>query len=192
LAGVPFEEVPVVDEGEGAAGVPSTSHLNVGGAGAVGDVDVAGDVAIAEVLDGVNPAAGLLPVDAEERADCIAVCEELAGFARLRGAAPMSLNAPSRHLELWSGAREDLDRLVGLWARTVAASGGPFLFGTRPTAADAVAAPVCLALAEYQLADQPVAAAYCAAVLSLEPVRRWVAAASCAAEPASEDLDVEF
>lgn len=93
-------------------------------------------------------------------------------------------------MPLWSGAQDDLSELTELWQSTIAEWGGPFLFGDRPTAADALAAPYALRLVDAGPATDPVAAAYCATLHGLEPVRGLFAAMT---EPEPVDrFEMEF
>ena len=69
--------------------------------------------------------------------------------------------------------------------------GGPFLFGEKPTVADAMYAPVATRFISYAVAVSPVSEAYCQTIAEWEPMKEWAAAAR--AEPEEmEELDVEF
>jgi glutathione S-transferase len=157
-----------------------------------GDVTVWDTMAIGEYLNEVRPDAGLLPVDTAARAHCRAVCGEIhSGFVNLRSALPMNLKAQHRAFKVWAGAQADIDRILAIWAECLAAYGGPFLFGDRPTMADAMYAPVCTRFRTYDVELDERGASYCATVLALPAMQEWIAAAQ--REPDElEELDVEF
>jgi glutathione S-transferase len=149
-------------------------------------------MAIGEYLNEVQPDAGLLPSDRTARAHCRAVCGEIhSGFVNLRSALPMNLKARHRDFKVWAGAQADVDRIVAIWNECLDAYGGPFLFGARPTMADAMYAPVCTRFRTYDVELDDRSAAYCDAIMTMPAMREWIAAAE--QEPDElEELDVEF
>jgi glutathione S-transferase len=149
-------------------------------------------LAIAEYLHELAPGAGLLPSDPAARAHCRAVCGEIhSGFVNLRSALPMNLKSHHRNFKVWAGAQTDIDRIVAIWRECLAAYGGPFLFGERPTMADAMYAPVCTRFLTYDVELDAECSAYCARVMALPAMVEWVEAAQ--QEPDElEELDVEF
>jgi glutathione S-transferase len=149
-------------------------------------------LAIGEYLWETLPGSTLLPSDPSGRAKCRSVCGEMhAGFAHLRAALPMNIKAHHPGFKVFTGAQADIDRIVAIWQDCLTGSGGPLLFGSAPTMADAMYAPVCTRFVTYDV-DLPVdCSAYVDAVMALPDVREWVAAAK--SEPdALEELDVEF
>jgi glutathione S-transferase len=120
------------------------------------------------------------------------VCGEIhSGFVNLRSALPMNLKARHRDFKVWAGAQADVDRIVVIWHECLDAYGGPFLFGTQPTMADAMYAPVCTRFRTYDVALDDVSQAYCDTILALPAMQEWIAAAE--REPDElEELDVEF
>jgi glutathione S-transferase len=148
-------------------------------------------LAIGEYLNEIAPQAGLLPAGRGERARCRSICGEMhSGFANLRAALPMNLKARHPGFKVWAGAQSDIARVTAIWRDRLAASGGPFLFGSA-TMADALYAPVCTRFATYDLALDPACAAYRDRILALPFLREWTAAAL--QEPDEvEELDVEF
>jgi len=194
LSGLPFEEsiVPPDDASVRAEMlllspsflVPCLRHE---------DVTVWDTLAIAEYLNEIRPEAGLLPAARPARAHCRAICGEMhSGFAALRSALPMNLKHRFPGYKVWTRAQADIDRILELWGECFARYRGPFLFGERPTMADAMYAPVVTRLLTY---DVPVksdrATAYCARIMQLPPMIEWVEAARL--EPDDiEELEVEF
>ena len=52
---------------------------------------------------------------------------------------------PAAHypgFKVWAGVQADIDRVTAIWRECLATYGGPFLFGEKPTMADAMYAPV--------------------------------------------------
>jgi glutathione S-transferase len=155
-------------------------------------VDAWDTLAIAELLDERFPEAGLFPADPKARAHCRSVCGEMhAGFANMRSALPMNIRARFRNFPVWSAARADVERVQEIWHKCLASSGGPWLFGARPTVADAMYAPVCTRFVTYGIELDPLLAQYSATVLAHPAVREWIAAAETEAD-IIEELDVEF
>jgi glutathione S-transferase len=163
--------------------VPSLQHDGV----TVWDV-----LAIGEYLNEVRPKAGLLPADRAARAHCRSICGEMhSGFVSLRSALPMNLKARFPGFKVWSRAQADIDRIVEIWTDCLERSGGPYLFGTKRTIADAMYAPVATRFVTYQVPLPPACAAYRDTVLALPELQEWTAAAL--AEPEDiEELEVEF
>jgi glutathione S-transferase len=152
-------------------------------------------LAIAEYLHEVRPEAGLLPPAAAERARCRSVSGEMhSGFANLRAALPMNIKARHGQFKLWTGAQADVERVVTIWSDCLSTSGGPFLFGSMPTAADAMYAPVCTRFVTYGVELASAAQSYVDTIMGLPDMREWIAGAEV--EPDAlvelEELDVEF
>ncbi len=149
-------------------------------------------LAIAEFLHEINPAAGLLPADQAQRAHCRSICGEMhSGFANLRSALPMNIKAHFPGFKSWAGARADIERITAIWRECLAQYGGPYLYGQKPCAADAMYAPVCSRFVTYDVALDPPSRDYCRTVMATPLMQEWIAGAK--AEPDElEELDVEF
>jgi glutathione S-transferase len=149
-------------------------------------------LAIGEYLHEVKPEAGLLPANRTARGHCRAVCGEMhAGFYNLRSALPMNLKTHYPGFKAWSGAKGDIDRIVTIWHECVERYGGPYLFGEKPTMADAMFAPACTRFRTYDVKLDAVCMKYCERVLSLPYMSEWIEAAKT--EPDEiEELDAEF
>jgi glutathione S-transferase len=149
-------------------------------------------MAIGEYLNEVRPDRGLLPSDRGARAHCRAVSGEIhSGFVNLRSALPMNVKARHRDFKVWAGAQADVDRILAIWHACLDTYGGPFLFGDRPTMADAMYAPVVTRFRTYDVRVDDRSAAYCDTIMSMPAMREWTAAAE--REPDElEELDVEF
>jgi glutathione S-transferase len=152
-------------------------------------------LAIAEYLHERFPRAGLLPEDPGDRARSRSVCGEMhSGFANLRAALPMNIKARHHDYKLWAGAQADIERILTIWCDCLSASGGPYLFGRKPTVADAMYAPVCTRFITYGVELPPKATEYVGRILDLPDMAEWIQAAE--AEPDGlaelEPLEVEF
>jgi glutathione S-transferase len=157
-----------------------------------GPVKIWDTMAIAEYLNEIKPEAGLLPMDKVARAHCRAICGEMhSGFANLRSALPMNLKMQHRGFKVWAGAQADIDRVTAIWRECLERYGGPYLFGDKPTVADAMYAPVCTRFATYDVKLDPACAAYRDLMLKFPPLLEWTAAAKTEPEEV-EELDVEF
>ena len=161
--------------------------LRVDGRGVMWDT-----LAIAETLAERYPDIAFWPGDAEARGLARAMAAEMhSGFAALRGALPMNIRARFKGFKVWSRAQADIDRITAIWRECLDDSGGPFLYGDRPTLADAMYAPVVTRLLSYDVALDPLCAAYCQTVMALPAMQEWVAAAL--AEPDEiDELEAEF
>ncbi|HXZ10623.1 MAG TPA: glutathione S-transferase family protein [Paraburkholderia sp.] len=193
LSGLPFEEVVVsVDDPSARAEllllspsilVPCLSH---------DDIRVWDTLAIAEYLNEIRPDAGLMPADRRERAHCRSICGEMhSGFGSLRSALPMNLKAHFPNFKVWARAQSDIERIVSIWGECLKQYGGPFLFGERPTAADAMYAPVVTRFVTYDVKLEPEIVAYGQRILALPEMQLWIADAQQEVEEIDE-LDVEF
>jgi Glutathione S-transferase len=149
-------------------------------------------LAIAEFLNEEFPEAGMLPLDPIARAHCRSISGEIhSGFTNLRSALPMNLKVRHDAFPVFSGARPDIERIEAIWTECLESYGGPFLFGEKPTVADAMYAPVTTRFTTYAVALPPVCERYCVTIADWAPMREWVAAAK--AEPEEmEELEVEF
>ena len=149
-------------------------------------------LAIAEYLHELKPQAGILPADQTERAHCRSICGEMhSGFSNLRSALPMNIKAHFPGFKSWAGARADIERIGAIWRECIGQYRGPYLFGQKPCAADAMYAPVCSRFVTYDVALDPPSRDYCRTVMAMPLMAEWIAAAK--AEPDElEELDVEF
>lgn len=157
-----------------------------------GDVKVWDTLAIAEYLYEAYPQAGLLPKKLAARTHCRAVSGEMhSGFANLRSALPMNLKMRYPEFKVWAGAQADIDRVVSIWRECLKTYDGPYLFGDKPTVADAMYAPVCTRFHTYHVKLDRLCADYVDTILNLPDMLEWIEAAK--AEPdAVEELEAEF
>ncbi len=118
------------------------------------------------------------------------------------GRGPLGLRQPARRppdehqvappgFPVWAGAQADIDRIETLWNDCLAASGGPYLFGTQRTLADAMYAPVCTRLQSYDVKTGAVATDYVETILALPEMIEWVEAARLEPDDV-EELEMEF
>ena len=135
-------------------------------------------LAIGGYLNELNPDAGLLPRERVARAHCRAISGEMhSGFSNLRSALPMNLKAHYPDFKVWAGAQADIDRIVAIWNECLDNYGGPFLFGERPSMADAMYAPVCARFTTYDVKLDSASAAYCKTIMSMPLMQEWIEAA---------------
>ncbi|GEP09195.1 glutathione S-transferase family protein [Methylobacterium gnaphalii] len=157
-----------------------------------GPVTVWDALAIGEYLNEINPGAGLLPEASAERARCRAVSAEMhGGFINLRSALPMNLRAHIPGFRIFNGAGGDIERIVAIFEDCLGRSGGPYLFGARPTLADAMYAPVCTRFRTYDVKLPFMAQTYRDTILAWDLLAEWTQAAI--EEPDEiEELEIEF
>lgn len=149
-------------------------------------------LAIGGYLNELNPDAGLLPRERVARAHCRSVSGEMhSGFSNLRSALPMNLKAHYPEFKVWAGAQADIDRIVAIWKECLSTYGGPYLFGTVPSMADAMYAPVCARFTTYDVPLDPVCDAYRKTIMAMPLMQEWIEAAKTEPDEV-EELDVEF
>ncbi|SFD82195.1 glutathione S-transferase family protein [Paracidovorax konjaci] len=184
-AGIPFEEVRVrFDSFEPGSRFKQTLQP-VSPTGKVpvlvdGGITVWDTLAIAEYAAETHPDKGLWPQDPAARACARSIAAEMhSGFTALRGACPMNIEAhlPDVGALLWrdrADVRADVQRLVDMWGGLLRQHGGPLLFGTQFTIADAFFAPVCMRLHTYALPLPEPIAAYVQTVRARPGVKAWI------------------
>jgi glutathione S-transferase len=144
-----------------------------------GELAVWDTLAIAEYVAEKHPEKRLWPADSALRARARSVCAEMhSGFAALRGACPMNIEAslPDIGALVWRdkpAVRADVERIVQMWSALLEASGGPMLFGDF-SVADAYFAPVCMRLSTYHLPVPAAITAYVTRVRALPGVAAWI------------------
>jgi glutathione S-transferase len=147
-----------------------------------GDLVIGESLAICEYVAELYPAAGLWPDERTERARARAIATEMhGGFAALRREMSMDIGAKKPGAGRTPESLADIARVTQLWRDELAASGGPFLFGTF-TIADAMFAPVATRFDTYEVELDDSCAAYVRTVLALPAMRAW--ARDAADEPA--------
>lgn len=193
FAGLAFDEVMLPPDDEGARKellllapsilVPCLRHDGV---------TVWNTLAMAEYLAESFPKAGLWPADRAARAHARSVCGEMnSGFANLRASLPMNLKGHFPRHKIWAGARPDIERVAEIWTDCLARYGGPYLFGSKRGAADAMFAPVVTRFLTYDVPLNPACLAYCETVSAMPELQEWTAAARL--EPDEiEQLDMDF
>ena len=148
-------------------------------------------LAIGEYLNEILPNAGLLPADRISRARCRSICGEIhSGFSVLRSSLPVNLKGHFPGFKVWSRAEADIKRISTIWQECLAASGGPFLFGTR-SMADAMYAPVVTRFMTYDVKLHGRLLEYCRLIMEMPEMQEWIAAAKLEPDDIQE-LEVEF
>jgi glutathione S-transferase len=140
-----------------------------------GDVTVWDTLAIAEYLNELYPAAQMLPAEKVARARCRSISGEMhSGFAALRSSLPMNLRFRKPGFTVWSSAQADIDRITAIWRECLSTWKGPFLFGKKPTIADAMYAPVVTRFLSYDVTVGPACQDYCDTIMAWPPMKQWV------------------
>ena len=179
-SGEEFEElvVPMFDEEwerrrEGGEFAPSLGKVPILWDG---DCVVWDSLAIIEFLADRVGREIFWPEDAEGRGMARSMAAEMhSSFANLRRDLPMNVRRSYPPAELSDAVREEIDRILQLWAQARArhGSGGDFLFGTW-CAADIMFAPVVTRFITYGVPVPPFAGLYMKAVLSHPHVNDWI------------------
>lgn len=149
-------------------------------------------LAIGEYLNEIAPKAGLLPSNPVHRAHCRSICGEMhSGFSAMRSSLPMNIKAKIKSFKVWSKAQLDIDRIISIWQECLKTYKGPFLFGEKPTLADAMFAPVVTRFKTYNVTLDPICKKYCDRIMAMPEMKQWIADAI--KEPDDiEELEVEF
>lgn len=156
------------------------------------DVTVWDTLAIAEYLNELHPAAGMLPKGRAARARCRSISGEMhSGFSALRESLPMNLRMFRPNFTLWSAVRADIDRITEIWRECLGTWKGPWLFGEHRTIADAMFAPVVTRFRTYDVKMDPICDRFCQEILAWPDMREWFASAQREPEQI-EELDIEF
>jgi glutathione S-transferase len=141
-----------------------------------GTVTVWDTLAIAEYLNELFPEANMLPKEKKARAHCRSISGEMhSGFAALRSSLPMNLRFRKPGFTVWSSAQADIDRITSIWRECLTTSKGPYLFGKKPTIADAMYAPVVTRFLSYDVAVDDLCKAYGDTIMKWTPMKEWVA-----------------
>jgi glutathione S-transferase len=113
------------------------------------------------------------------------------GFSALREALPMNLKLFRPKFAVWSAVQADIDRITEIWRECLSASKGPWLFGAKPTIADAMYAPVVTRFRSYDVTMTGACERYCQQIMAWREMKEWFAAAQ--KEPDQiDELDIEF
>lgn len=157
-----------------------------------GEIIVWDTLAIAQYLNETYPEAGFLPENPVARAHCRSISGEMhGGFINLRSALPMNLKGRHTHFKIFNGARGDIDRIITIVDECLSRYDGPYLFGERPSLADAMFAPVCSRFQTYDVTVSRRTATYRDTILAWPLMAEWTEAAL--SEPDEiEELDMEF
>jgi glutathione S-transferase len=143
-----------------------------------GDLAIFDSLAICEYVAELYPTAGLWPGERGTRARARSIAAEMhSGFAAMRSEMPMDLFADKRGAGRTDACLADIARIQDVWRTALAASGGPFLFGTF-TNADAMYGPVTTRFKTYGVELEARNQAYVGAVLAVPAMKQWYADAA--------------
>ena len=130
-------------------------------------------LAICEYVNELAPTALLWPADPHTRARARTISAEMhSGFPALRRDMPMDLVADRTGEGHTPDALADARRIFAIWRDALAASGGPFLFGSFGIA-DAMFAPVTTRFTTYGVELDAQARTYVEAVAALPAMQAW-------------------
>jgi glutathione S-transferase len=141
-----------------------------------GEIVVWDSLAIIEFLADRHGSALYWPEDEGARGMARSMAAEMhSGFANLRRELPMNVRKSFPPVELSQPVRDEIDRILQLWAQARARFGGTgqFLFGEW-NAADMMYAPVVTRFITYGVPVPPFADGYIKAVLSHPHVAEWI------------------
>ena len=179
-SGEAFEElvVPMFDEEwdrrrEGQEFAPSLGKVPILWSG---DCVVWDSLAIIEFLADRVGRDKFWPEDESARGMARSMAAEMhSSFANLRRELPMNVRRTYPPVEMSDGVRDDINRMLQLWAQARArhGGGGDFLFG-KYCAVDIMFAPVVTRFITYGVPVPPFAALYMKAVLSHPDVNEWI------------------
>ncbi|HKB55205.1 MAG TPA: glutathione S-transferase family protein [Ramlibacter sp.] len=183
-AGIAFDEVPVRFD---SFAPQSTFKQSLQGLSPTGKVPLLVDddlvvwdtLAIAEYAAERFPDQQLWPAERQARARARSVCAEMhSGFAALRGACPMNIEARLPQVGPLAmrdqpAVRADVERLCAMWSELLQQYGGPLLFG-QFTIADAFFAPVCMRFRTYGFELAPPIRGYVERLTALPGVKAWI------------------
>jgi glutathione S-transferase len=140
-------------------------------------------LAIAEYAAEKYPDKKLWPADAKHRARARSICAEMhSGFTALRGACMMNIEASLPEIGALvlrdkPAVCADVARIETIFSELLVQHGGPYLFGSQFTIADAYFAPVCMRFKTYALSQRPEVNAYVESVRAAPGVAQWIAQA---------------
>jgi glutathione S-transferase len=177
MAGIAFEEKVIrLNQPDTAANIRAHSPTGKVPCLIESDLVVWDSLAISETIAERHPS--LWPRDAGDRARARAVANEMhAGFATLRQQCPMYLKGKRPTPALEPSLMADIDRVTAIWSECLQRSGGPYLFGSTVTIADAMFAPVVTRFTTYDLPTTDRCRQYCATMWALPAMQQWLAAA---------------
>jgi len=139
------------------------------------DLVIFDSLAICEYIAELYPTAGLWPDDRGARARARAIAAEMhSGFTGVRSQMPMELVLDRSGEGRTPESLADIERIQEVWRTALAASGGPFLFGTF-TIADAMYAPVTTRFRTYGVELAPENQAYVDRMHALPAMKMWYA-----------------
>lgn len=179
--GIAFETRVLPLGGEGYTERRMPSVVAVSPSGTVPALHVGSDVvtdslAICEWAREQAPS--LWPADPMARAQArSAACEMHSGFTAIRSNLPCNIRRRAEPRALGEDVKREIARLERLWSelRGRWGAGGPFLFGAKPTIADAFFTPVATRFRTYGVRVGEEASRYCEALLADPAFRAWEA-----------------
>lgn len=188
-AGLDFDTVEIELDAEGYGKRQIKQVLEISPSGTVPVLNHDGliiwdSLAICEYVAELAPDRELWPTSPKARAVARALTAEMhAGFTSVRTVMPHNLK--SRWVEqVWNAdTQREILRLDAIFSKTRNQCGGRFLFGDRPTIADAFYTPIASRFRTYGVTLSAGAQAYCEVLLSEPHFLAWEQAALAAWKP---------
>lgn len=135
-------------------------------------------LAIAEYFNEVFPELQLWPLDPAHRAHARSISNEMhAGFPALRTQCSHNVLADTEKTEIDEPLAQEISRINAIWNECLTEYGGPYLFGSRLTIADAMYAPVVNRFVTYHLKPTGLSQQYISHIRRLPSMKRWIDAA---------------
>jgi len=135
-------------------------------------------LAIMEYLAESFPDKHLWPEERAARAYARSISAEMhSGFLPLRTHLSMNVLESFPRPELNNETENDVKRIESIWTDALRRSGGPFLYGSRFTIADAMYAPVVTRFRTYSIELNGAARDYADRIFALPHLQEWIAGA---------------
>ncbi len=142
-----------------------------------GDLRIWDSLAICEYLSEKFPEKHMWPLDYAARAKARSVAAEMhSGFPDLRKHLSHTMVKDFPNYD-YSPAQQDIDRIQNIWTECLSEFGGPYLFGTEFSIADAMYAPVVNRFEAYHVSCSEKIQQYCHKIRALPVIREWIEAA---------------
>ncbi|KAF0117701.1 MAG: glutathione S-transferase [Hyphomonadaceae bacterium] len=183
-SGLDFDEIDVELDADGYGQAQVQAALAASPTGRVpalhmGELKLWDSLAICEWANEQAPSANLWPKDVGARALARAVvCEMHSGFGEIRNNLTCNIRRKVQEQNWNAATLSEMERLDDIWSGLLAQFGGPYLFGEKPTIADAFYIPMATRMRTYSVSLSTEAASYRDFILATPEFLEWEAAAA--------------